>query len=603
MRAGRYGLAMAQGSGKVHVVRVSKTGYVDKQGRRRDYSSAYLRRTYRDGGKVKNETVANLSALPDHVIDLIDAGLKGQQLVPAGDAVTITRSLPHGHVAAVHAMAVKLGLPALLGPAGRDRDLAMALIISRVVNPGSKLSTLTWWADTSLGADVGVDGASTDDIYASMDWLAGRQDSIEAQLAARHLAPAVNPGRQALFDLSSSWMEGRRCPLSARGYSRDGKKGRLQIEYGLLTDPDGRPVAVRVFPGNTGDPTAFTQIVEVVRARFGLRDMVMVGDRGMITAARIAALNQTGDGTARPDPYGWITALRAPAIRKLMAEDGPLQLSLFDQQDLAEITSPDFPGERLIACRNPVLAADRARTREELLAATEKLLAPLIARVRAGRLTGAGPIGVEVGKVISTYKTAKHFHVAITDDSLAIQRRQDRIDAEAALDGFYVLRTPVPAAELDAPGVVTAYKNLKCVERDFRHLKADDLDLRPVFHYLEGRVKAHVLICMLACYLTWHLRRAWAPLTFTDQQPPAPANPVAPARRSPAAQAKASGQYDAAGQPYHSFRGLLEHLATLTRNQVRFTGTRAEVPMLAEPTGAQRDAFTLIGAAIPLTLK
>ena len=593
---------MTVNGGKVHVVRVSKTGYVDKQGRRKDYSSAYLRRTFRDGGKVKNETVANLSALPDHVIDLIDAGLKGQQLVPAAGAVTITGSLPHGHAAAVHAMAARLGLPALLGPAGRHRDLALALIISRVVKPGSKLSTLTWWADTTLGADLGVADASTDDIYAAMDWLGHRQDAIEAGLARRHLAPQVNPSKMALFDLSSSWLEGTRCPLAARGYSRDGKKGKLQIEYGLLTDPDGRPVAVRVFPGNTGDPAAFTQIAAVVREKFGLAQMVMVGDRGMITSARIEALNQQDDGTRQPDAYGWITALRAPAIRKLMADDGPLQLSLFDEQDLAEITSPDFPGERLIACRNPVLAADRARTREDLLAATEKLLAPVIARVQAG-LAGAGPIGVEVGKVISTYKTGKHFSIAITDDSLAVARRQDRIDAEAALDGFYVLRTPVPADELDAAAVVTAYKNLKYVERDFRHIKSDDLDLRPVFHRLEERVKAHVLICMLACYLTWHLRRAWAPLTYTDQDPPAPGNPVAPARRSPAAQAKASGQHDPAGQPYRSFRGLLEHLATLTRNQVRYTGTQVTIPMLTEPTSTQRQAFQLIGAPIPLTLK
>jgi hypothetical protein len=596
---------MAGGSGKVHVVRVSKTGYVDKQGRRKDYSSAYLRRAYRDGGKVKNETVANLSALPDHVIDLIDAGLKGHQLVPAGEAVTITRSLPHGHAAAVHAMAARLGLPALLGPAGPHRDLAMALIISRVVRPGSKLSTLTWWADATLGADLGVADASTDDIYAAMDWLAGQQDSIEAGLAARHLSPQASPSRQALFDLSSSWMEGRHCPLAARGYSRDGKKGKLQIEYGLLTDPEGRPVAVRVFPGNTGDPGAFTQIVKVVRDKFRLAKMVMVGDRGMITSARIAALNQAADGTRRPDEdtYEWITALRAPAIRKLMADNGPLQLSLFDQQDLAEITSPDFPGERLVACRNPVLAADRARKREDLLAATEQLLAPLIARVRSGRLQGAGEIGVEVGKVITTYKTSKHFTVTITDTTLTVTRKRDQIDAEAALDGFYVLRTPVPAHQLDAAAVVTAYKNLKYVERDFRHIKSDDLDLRPVFHRLEERVRAHVLICMLACYLTWHLRRAWAPLTFTDEHPPGQDNPVTPARRSATAQAKASGQYDPAGQPYYSFRGLLEHLATLTRNQVRFAGTRDTVPMLAEPTSAQREAFRLIGVPIPLMLK
>jgi hypothetical protein len=596
---------MTRTGGKVHVVRVSKTGYVDKQGRRKDYSSAYLRRTYRDAGKVKNETVANLSALPGHVIDLIDAGLKGQHLVPADAAVTITGSAPHGHTAAVHAIAAKLGLPALLGPAGRQRDLALALIIARVIAPASKLSTLTWWADATLGADLGVAGASPDDIYAAMDWLGHRQDTIEADLARRHLAPEPNPSKMALFDLSSSWLEGRHCPLAARGYSRDGKKGKLQIEYGLLTDPSGRPVAVRVFPGNTGDPAAFTDIVKVVRDKFGLAKMVMVGDRGMITSARIQAMNQKDDRTPRPDAdtYEWITALRAPAIRKLMADDGPLQLSLSGQQDLAEITSDDFPGERLVACRNPVLAADRARTREELLAATEKLLAPITARVAAGRLAGAGPIGIEVGKVISTYKTAKHFAVTITDTSLAIERRQDQIDAEAALDGFYVLRTPVPAHELDAAAVVTAYKNLKYVERDFRHIKSDDLDLRPVFHRLEERVKAHVLICMLACYLTWHLRRAWAPLTYTDQDPPQQDNPVVPASRSAAAQAKASYQHDPAGRPYHSFRGLLDHLATLTRNQVRYTGTDVTIAMLAEPTSTQRQAFELIGVPIPLTLK
>src|SRR6266496_3179720 len=584
-------MAMARDGGKVHVVRVNKTGYVDKQGRRRDYSSAYLRRTYRDGGKVKNETVANLSSLPAHVIDLIDAGLKGQQMVPAAEAVTITGSLPHGHVAAVHAMARELGLPALLGPAGRQRDLALALIISRVVKPGSKLSTLTWWADTTLGADLGVTEASTDDIYAAMDWLASRQDAIEAGLAARHLAPGANPARMALFDLSSSWLEGSHCPLAARGYSRDGKKGTLQIEYGLLTDPDGRPAAVRVFPGNTGDPAAFTEIVKVVRDKFGLAKMVMVGDRGMITSARIQALNQLEDGTQRPDGYGWITALRAPAIKKLMADDGPLQLSLFDEQDLAEITSPDFPGERLVACRNPVLAAERARKREDLLAATERLLRPLIDRVAAGRLRGADAIGLAVGKVIGTHKMAKHLAVTITDGSLAIERRQDQIEAEAALDGIYVIRTPVPPSELGAGDVVTAYKNLKYAERDFRHIKAGDLDLRPVFHRLTRRVKGHVLICMLAAYLVWHLRRAWAPLTYTDEDPPARPDPVAPARRSEAAQAKATAQHDQDGRPYRSFRGLLAHLATLTRNQVRFAGTPAAVPVLAEPTSEQRQAF------------
>jgi hypothetical protein len=593
---------MAGSTGKVHVVRVKKTGYVDKQGRVRDYSSAYLRRTYREAGKVRNETVANISALPDHVIDLVDAGLKGQHLVPAGEAVTITRSVPHGHVAAICAMARKLGLPALLGPACRQRDLALALVISRVAAPASKLSTLAWWSDVSLGADLGVADASTDDIYAAMDWLASRQDAIEAELAARHLAPAVNPARMALFDLSSSWLEGRHCPLAARGYSRDGRKGKLQIEYGLLTDPQGRPVAVRVFPGNTADPAAFTEIAQVVREKFGLARMVMVGDRGMITSARIQALNQPGEDGAAPSPYGWITALRAPAIRKLMADGGPLQLSLFDEQDLAEVTSPDFPGERLVCCRNPVLAEERARKREDLLQATEKLLAPVAARVQAGRLSGAGKIGVEVGKVINKRKTGKHFDITITDDSLTVTRRQAQIAEEAALDGLYVIRTPVPAGELDAPGAVAAYKNLKHVERDFRSIKSDDLDLRPVFHRLEERVRAHVLTCMLAAYLTWHLRQAWAPLTFTDENPPRQDNPVTPARRSAHAQAKAASQHDPAGRPYRSFRSLLEHLATLTRNQVRFAGATVTVPMLAEPTSTQRQAFDLIGAPVPLTL-
>jgi len=592
---------MVARSGAMHVARNKRT-YVAKSGEQRVYESVLVRRTYRDGGKVRHETLANLSALPAEAVAAIEATLKGERLVPAAHTVTITTSLPHGHVAAVAAMAGQLGLPALLGPAGRQRDLALALVISRVVRPGSKLATATWWEDTTLGADLGVAGASTDDIYDAMDWLAGRQDAIEAKLAARHLAPAANPGRMALFDLSSSWLEGRCCPLAARGYSRDGKKGKLQIEYGLLTDPAGRPVAVRVLPGNTGDPAAFTGIVGVVRETFGLAKMVMAGDRGMITSARIAALNQRDDRTPRPDDYGWITALRAPAIRKLMAGDGPLQLSLFDQQDLAEITSDDFPGERLVACRNPVLATERARKREDLLQATEKLLAPLTARVAAGRLHGAAAIGVEAGKVISRYKTAKHFEVTITDTSLAVTRRQEQIDAEAALDGFYVLRTPVPASHLDGPAVVAAYKNLAHVERDFRHIKSDDLDLRPVFHRLEERVKAHVLICMLACYLTWHLRKAWAPLTFTGEHPPAPANPVAPARRSAAAQAKASAQHDPAGRPYRSFRSLLTHLATLTRNQVHFAGARADVPMLTEPTSAQRRAFDLIGVPIPLTL-
>src|ERR1019366_5795169 len=374
-------------------------------------------------------------------------------------------------------------------------------------------------------------------------------------------------------------------------------KGKVQIEYGLLTDPQGRPVAVRVLEGNTADPAAFTQIAGVVHGEFGLRKTVMVGDRGMITTARIEALKEL-DGK-----YGWITALRSPQIRKLMADDGPLQLSLFDEQDLAEITSPDFPGERLVACRNPALAEERARKREALLTATEKLLAPIAARVTAGRLAGADKIGTAAGKVIGKYKMAKHFDVTITDTSLAIERRQDQIAEEALLDGIYVTRPPVPAETLDTAGAVTAYKSLKHVERDFRHIKSDDLDLRPVFHRLEKRVKGHVLICMLAAYLTWHLRQAWAPLTYTDDDPPVQANPVTPARRSASADAKASRQHDQAGRPYRSFGGLLAHLGTLTRNRVLFAGAPAAVPVLTEPTSQQREAFDLIGAPIPLILR
>jgi len=581
----------------MHVARI-KSSHTDKQGREREYESRLLRRTYRDGGRVRHETIANMSRMPDSVVDAVEAALKGEVLVPAGEAaVTVARSVPHGHVAAAWAMARKLGLPGLLGPAGRERDLALALVISRAVHPGSKLSTLAWWGDVTLGADLGVADATTDEAYAAMDWLQGRQEAIEKKLARRHLAPEANPSRMALFDLSSSWLEGSHCPLGMRGYSRDGKKGKVQIEYGLLTDPEGRPVAIRVLEGNTGDPAAFTEIAGVVKNTFGLRRMVMVGDRGMITSARIEALRGL-DGD-----YAWITALRAPAIRKLMADDGPLQLSLFDEQDLAELTSPDFPGERLIACRNPALAEERARKREDLLAATEKALAPLIARVAAGRLAGAAEIGKKAGEVINKYKMAKHFDLTITSASLAAERRHSQIEDEARLDGIYVIRTPLPEAELDAAGTVTAYKNLKYVERDFRHIKADDLDLRPVFHRLEKRVKGHVLICMLAAYLTWHLRQAWAPLTYTDEDPPAPADPVAPAQRSPSAEAKARRQHDEHGRAYLSYQGLLDHLGTLARNELRFAGTPAAVPVLTDPTSRQQEAFDLIGAPIPTVLK
>ncbi len=574
---------------------------MDKAGNVHRYESVLVRRSYRDGKKVRHETLANLSKLPAEVIAAIEATLKGQALVPAEAACTITRSLPHGHVAAVAAMARRLGFPGLLGPPCRSRDLVWGLIISRVIRPASKLSTLSRWADCTLGPDLGVAGASTDEVYAAMDWLADRQDAIEKKLAAQHLGPATNPSRMALFDLTSSWVTGRCCELAAYGYSRDGKKGLPQIEYGVLTDPAGRPVAVRVVPGDTADPVAFNDIVEVIRDRFGLTRLVLIGDRGMITSARIDALRKLNDNPDTATAFGWITALRAPDIATLAAEQGPLQMSLFDTQDLAEISHPDYPGERLITCRNPALAAERARKRTELLAATDADLAAIAARVAAGRLRGAGKIGEAIGRIIVKRKVGKHFRRDITDTTFTYHRDQAGIDAEAALDGIYVLRTSVPATELDPAAVVESYKNLAHVERDFRSIKTDDLDLRPIHHRLDERVRAHVLICLLACYLVWHLRKAWAPLTFTDEHPPARDNPIAPAQRSPQAQAKASTQHDANGNPLRSFRGLLDHLATLTRNDIHYHGTNATVPTLAEPTPDQRRAFDLIGTPIPLT--
>src|SRR5664279_3689516 len=444
---------MASRTGAVHVARI-RSSHVDKAGQRHQYESVYLRRSYRQDGKVKHEQVANLSALPAAAITALEAILAGTELVPAGQpgAMQITRTLPHGGAAAVWAQAKTLGFPALLGPPGRSRDLALALVISRVLAPATKLATLGGWSDTTLGGDLGVVGASTDEVYAAMDWLLGRQDSIEAKLAARHLRTQTAP-RMALFDLSSSWMTGTHCPLAARGYSRDGKKGLPQIEYGLLTDPEGRPVAVRVFPGNTADPTAFISAVELVRTTFRLTDMVLVGDRGMITSARIDALKKVPG-------LGWLTCLRAPAIAALAADQGPLQMSLFDTHNLAEITHPDYPGERLIACHNPVLAEERGRKRQALLSATETLLAPVLAAVEAGRLTGADKIGIRVGKLIGTYKMAKHFDIAVTDTTLTVTRRQADIDAEASLDGIYVIRTSLAASTLEPAGIVDAYTDL-----------------------------------------------------------------------------------------------------------------------------------------------
>jgi hypothetical protein len=580
----------------MHVAKVSKK-YVTKDGVSRESVAYLLRRTYRDGVTVRHETLANLSALPQATLEAVRVSLTGQALVVPGQDLEVTGSLPHGHVAAVHAQAKALGLPGLLGPAGRDRDIALALIIARVCRPGSKLATTRWWADTTLADDLGVADASTDEVYAAMDWLQGRQDGIETKLVRTHLTGVGNPDRLALFDLSSSWVTGRHCSLAARGYSRDGKKGLPQIEYGLLTDPAGRPVAVRVFPGNTADPTAFSAIVQAVKDTFKLKDMVMVAGRGMITSARVQELRELGG-------FGWVTALRAPAIAALAADNGPLQMSLFDQANLAEITHPDYPGERLIACRNPALATERARKRLALLEATDTELAKIVAAVAAGRLADAGKIGIRVGKVIGRYKMAKHYILDITNDQFAFTRNEDQISAEAALDGIYVIAATIGPEQMDAAKVVATYKSLARVERDFRSIKSIDLDLRPIHHWTETRVRAHVFICMLASYLTWHLRQAWAPLTFTDENRPEPADPVAPAQRSHAADHKAATKTTTEDLPATSFTALLDHLATLTRNHLRVAGhDQSSFDLLAIPTPTQRRAFELLGAPIPLTLK
>ena len=570
-------------------VETSRSHQVRKDGTERVYQRHLLRRSYRESGKVRKETLANLSHLPEDAIEAVRLVLAGRTVIDADAGLEVTRSLPHGHAAAVVAQARALGFPALLGPPGRDRDLAFALIISRIARPASKLSTIGWWDDVTLGPDLGVAGASTDEVYAAMDWLVARQDEIEATLAGRHL----RQGGMALFGLSSSWVEGSHCELAAFGHSRDGKRGKPQIEYGLLTARDGCPVAVRVFPGNTGDPTAFIEAVEAVREKFGITEAVMVGDRGMITSARVKALKEV-PGMA------WLTCLRAPAIKKLAEDGGPLQLSLSGQQDLAEISSPDYPGERLIACHNPALAEERAAHRQRLLAATETELAKITAMVEAGRLKDPAKIGVRAGKVINKRKVAKHFILDIGERTFTWRRDQDNIDAEAAFDGIYVIRTPVPADRLDAPAAVAAYKDLSNVEQDFK-ISKDDLDLRPIYHRLEERVRAHVLICMLGCYLSWHLRKAWAPLTYADENPPQRDNPAAPAQRSPAAGRKASRKLTATGQPARGFRDLLDHLATLTRQNIAIGGHQIE--KITTPTPSQRQAFELIGATIPITLE
>jgi len=549
----------------------------------RVYEAHLLRRSFREGGKVRNETLANLSRLPRETIELVRRSLRGEQFLPAAEAFEVERSLPHGQVAAVLAMARRLELSRLLDRASsKEHDRVLAMICQRVLEPGSKLACARQLAQSTLAEELGVRGSDADDLYAALDWLGERQSRIEARLAGRHL----QAGELVLYDVSSSYFEGRTCPLAARGYSRDRRRGSLQIVYGLLCDGEGRPVAVEVFEGALHDDKTVPSQLEKLRERFGLTKLLLCLDRGMVTEANLDALRAEG--------IAWITALKAPQVKRL-ARKQVLQPSLFDELNLAEVASDDYPGERLVVCRNPLVADDRARRREELLQATERELAPIRTRVQAGTLQGKAEIGLAVGAVANKYKVKKYFLLEIGDDRFDYRRDQERIAEEAALDGIYVLRTNAPADRLDRAEVVRSYKQLAVVERAFRTLKSIDLEIRPINHRHAQRVRAHVFLCMLAYYLEWHLRRAWSELTFEDEQPPLAGDPVAKAERSPEAKRKARQKRTAAGEPCHSFRTLLRELALIARTTNRITGTDATFLKVANPTGVQRRALQLVG--------
>ena len=575
---------MEPGTKAMHVA-INKSRRVNKAGVEVEYQSALIRRTYRQDGKVKHETLGNISYLPQHAIEDLQASLKGKTMVDAAARMQILRSLPHGHLDAINTMAHGLGFESLLGPACRNRDLIMALLAARICNPTSKLANLNWFADTTLGTDLGP--VSSDDLYAAMDWLLEQQPRIEKQLARTHLGPEHNPEGLALFDLSSSWVTGTHNPLAKFGYSRDRKRGCEQIEYGMLATRAGLPIAVRVFPGNTSDPAAFIQIAEEIQDLSGVQDLVMVGDRGMITNARVEDLKKDTN-------FSWVTALRNTAIQQLAEDNGPLQMSLFDEQNLAEITHPDYPGERLIACRNPALATKRAHKRTSLLEATEEKLEAIKKAVEARRLKTAGATGVRVGKVVGKYNMAKHFNLVITDEKFTYTRNEESIKREADLDGIYVIRTNVPDTTMDAPEAVRTYKSLANVEKVFKTLKTRDLGIRPIRHYTEGRTRAHVFLCMLAAHLTWHLRTAWAPLTFTDENRPVPEEPVAKVVRSVAAARKASTRKLDDGTTATSYQDLLTHLGTRTRNTTSVPGTEKTFELLSLPTPRQQRAMELI---------
>ena len=570
--------------------------YIESVPNRNSPPAVLLRESFRDAGKVRKRTLANLSKWPPALVEGLRVLLKGGTAVSGtGDAFDIVRSRPHGHVAAVLGTLRDLRLDrTIAGADSPERRRAVAMIVARILDPGSKLAAARGLAGAtsrdSLAGTLGLEDCGEDDLYAAMDWLLERQDAIERRLARRHL----EDGALVLYDLTSVYLEGRHCPLGRRGYSRDGKRGKLQIEFGLLCDAGGRPVAVEVFDGNTADPATVGAQIDKLRRRFGLSRVVLVGDRGMLTEARIR-------DDVRPAGLDWISALRGPAVRSLV-ESGAVQMSLFDETDLVEIRSDAYPGERLMVCRNPLLAEERARKREELLRATEALLDPVVAATRRDRrpLKGEDEIGLRVGKVVGKYKMAKHFDLDIEEDSFGYRRKPASIAAEAALDGLYVVRTSLAETRLDAEGAVRAYKRLSAVERAFRSLKTVDLKVRPVFHRTADRVRAHVFLCMLAYYVEWHMRQRLRPLLFDDHDPAAAeaarTSIVAPARVSDAATAKARGKRTADGLPVHSFRTLLGDLATITRNRVVLRMSGAEpFDILTRPTALQREAFRLLG--------
>jgi transposase len=570
--------------GAMHVAKISR-----RHGDR-EYDSYLVRRSIREGRRVRHETIANVSRLPPEAIDALTMALKGVALVPAGEAFEIVRARKHGHVEAVLTATRRLGLARLLDREPcRERDLCLAMIAGRVLEGGSKLACTRQVHACTLGEELGVEGAVHDDLYAAMDWLLDRQEQVEGRLARRHL----KDGELALYDVSGSYFEGRSCPLARFGYDHgSGKRGRMQVEYGLLCDSDGRPVAIDAFEGSVKDAKTLPSQVNKLERRFGLSRVVVVSDRGIGTNDNVTLISETAE-------FAFITALKAPQIRKLV-KDGCLQLSMFDQLNLAEIACEQlYPGQRLVVCRNPLVAADRARTRQQLLAGTDKALGEIKRRVEAGTLQGQAEIGLQVGAVWNRYKVKKHFQVNITDDTFTYEHKHEQIALESELDGIYVIRAGrIDPDELAAAGIVRAYKQLKEAEKGFGGLKGP-LEVRPIHHRLEDRVRAHLLICLLAEYVRWHLRHAWAELLFQDDNPRSNTDPVANATRSPQATRKAGQRRTRQHEPCHTIESLLDELQNRTRNTIRVNGTEATFPQLSTPTELQARALALIDERVP----